>query len=222
MKQRVLVVGGGRLVEHLGHALTDRDHGLTVINRSREECVRLGRALRAEIIEGDGSDPAILEEAGAANVDMVLALTERDDDNLMVCQIARRRFLVPRTLALVNAPQNEDVFRRLGLGIVFSPARVLAELIEQRSVEANVIDLLPLAEGRVTVSEIRVAAGSAAAGVTLAALPLPAGAVVACILRGEASIVPSGATTLEADDRVIVVTTRQHHVAVTALLTKAE
>lgn len=216
---RLVVVGGGRLVYFLGRALRGRKHHVTIVNRSRQDCDRLARTLDAVVIAGDGTDPNVLEEAGTGSSDQVLALTEDDHVNLVVCQLAQRRFLVPRVLALVNDPDNERVFAKLGIPATFSAIPVLASLIEQRSAFGDIVSLLPVAEGRVRVSELVLPASSPATGRPLASLGLPPGALVGAIVRGEETLVPGGATTLEPGDRVVVIAHPDGHAAALRLLT---
>lgn len=202
---KVILVGGGRALHFLGNAFRSKRHGVTIINRDAAECARLARELEASVVHGDGSDPRILEEAGARSADVILAATPSDPDNLIVCQVAQRKFGVPRAVALVNDPDNQSVFRELGVDAL-STSLTVASLIEQRAAIDQVTNLIPAAEGRVTISEVALNEVSAAVGRRLAEIEFPRDALVAVVLRDGEAIVPRGETQLQGGDRVLLVT----------------
>lgn len=113
---KVILIGGGETIEtiyFLARLFVRRAYQVTVINPHPAEAQMLSRQIRATVLLGDGSDPAVLEEAGAARrADVVLSLLPYDPDNLVACQVAHRLYSVPRTLALVNDPDNEVVGAR--------------------------------------------------------------------------------------------------------------
>ncbi|MCZ7665597.1 MAG: NAD-binding protein [Thermoleophilia bacterium] len=92
---RVLIVGSGKTLYFLGRTFSSKGYQVTIINRDRDECVQLARRLNATVVQGDGSDPEVLEDAGARGTDAVLALTSSDQDNLVICQLASLLFNVP-------------------------------------------------------------------------------------------------------------------------------
>ncbi|HUU96722.1 MAG TPA: TrkA family potassium uptake protein [Phycisphaerae bacterium] len=206
----VLIVGGGRPLYFLCRTFLAKGHNVIVINDDAEECTQLARRLKVTVICGDGSDPATLEEAGAAGADAVLAVTSRDQDNLAICQLSVLQYEVPRTLALVNDPDNEDVFRQLGVG-AFAPTRLFASLIEQRTAADAITNLLPVADGKVNVTEVKLSGDSPAAGRALRDLELPANALIAVILRNGDAVVPHGDTVLRTGDRLVLLTLPENH-----------
>lgn len=191
------------MIYYLSRTFLSKGYRVTIVNRDRGECTRLARRLKAVIIYGDGSDPKILQDAGAGSADVVLAITPHDPDNLVICQLAELRFRVPRTLARVNDPDNETVFRQLGI-TAFSTTGIVASLIEQRTALDEIINLIPVGEGKINVTEIRLNETSPATGKTLREILLPENSLVACILREGEAIVPRGATLLHAGDELIV------------------
>jgi trk system potassium uptake protein TrkA len=199
----IVVVGGGRTAYHLCRTFEAKGHSVTVVSEDAEECRRLARALKATVVAGDGSSPRVLAEAGGDAADVVLAVTPHDQDNLVVCQLAERQFGVPRTVALVNDPDNEEVFRRLGVRAI-SVTHILSTLIEQRAALEEVTNLIPVAEGKVTLTEVRLRPDSPAVGRALSEVGLPAHFLVAGLLRGEEPVIPRGSTVLQAGDRLIV------------------
>jgi len=175
--------------------------------------------LKATVVYGDGSDPRILEEAHADGVDTLLAVTPHDEDNLAICQLAKLRFGVPRTLALVNDPDNEDVFRQLGVTTAFSTTRLLSNLIEQKAAFEDITSLAPLADGKVNITEVVLPDDSPVVRRSLMDIGLPPDSLVAGLIRGERPIIPRGVTTLEAGDRLIVITLPANHGRVLRMLT---
>lgn len=207
---KVVLVGGGMTLYHLGRRFAERGYDVAVVNRDHEECVRLARRLRATVVCGDGSDPRILEDAGAAGADVVLAITPNDQDNLVIGQLAAVRFGVPRVLALANDPDNAAVFEALGV-VGFSTTDIVASLIEERAEVEQITNLLPVGEGKVNVTEVTLETGAPVVGQTLHELGLLPDALVAVVLRAGEPIIPHGSTTLHAGDRVVLVTLPEHH-----------
>lgn len=207
---KILVIGGGKLVYFVCRSFVEKNHAVTLINRDREECTWLSRHLHATVVYGDGSDPRVLEEAGAETADAVLAVTPNDQDNLVMCQLAQIRFDVPQTLALVNDPDHEQTFRQLGVTAV-STTRILSSLIEQRVAFDEITDLIPVGAGQVNVTEVVLDEDSPVVGRTLHELDLPENSLIACILRESGPLVPRGGTELSVQDRLILITLPSNH-----------
>lgn len=215
----IMIVGGGKVVYFLSRTFLSKGYKVTVINRDREECTQLARHLRATVVYGDGSDPKILEEAGAETAEAILAVTPNDQDNLVICQLADLRFNVSRRLALVNDPDNEEVFQQLGVTTVFSTTRILSTLIEQRAGFEEITNLIPVSEGKVNITEIVLNKNSPVVGLSLRDIPLPKNSLIASVLRKDQPIVPGGATVLQAEDHLIVITLPENHGRVLEILT---
>ena len=99
---KVLMVGGGKTLYFLCRNFAAKGYEVVLVNRDQGECVQMARQLSATVVCGDGSDPAILKEAGAMGADVVLAITPNDQDNLVISQLASLQFGVPRAVALAN------------------------------------------------------------------------------------------------------------------------
>ena len=219
---RLILIGGGETIEtiyFLARLFSRRGHRVTVVNPYPDEARMLARRVEATVILGNGSDPAVLEQAGARRADALLSLAPYDPDNLVACQIAQRLYGVPRTMALVNDPDNEEVFRQLGISIVFSATRIIGGLIEGHTVHDEITHLFPAAEGRVQVTELELADGSPAIGKHLHELALPATSLVASIIRGGEVIVPRGESQLQAADHLILIVLPEDREDVLRLLT---
>lgn len=202
---RCILVGGGKTAYFLARDFISKGYHVTLVVRNGGEATSLSRRVRATVLHGDGSDPELLEEAGARRADVLLALTPHDEDNLVACQLAQRMFGVPRTISVVNDPENESIFQQLGISVAVSSTRIIATLIEEQTTFDAITNLFPVAEGRIVVTEIRLSAEAPAVDRTLQSLNLPEGALIAGILRGETVIVPRGSTQLQRSDRLILV-----------------
>jgi trk system potassium uptake protein TrkA len=218
---RVIFVGEGKILYFLARQFASR-HTVTIVTSEPEEAGALSRRIKATVLQGDGSDPGVLEEAGARRADVVLALTARDQDNLAVCQIARRMFRVPRTVGLVNDPENEEVFRKLGVSVAFSATQIIAHILEERAGFEEIASLIPVAEGKVTVSEVSLRPESPVVERELQKIAFPEGALVGGIIREGEVIVPRGSTRLLGGDRLIVISQPGCYDQVLRLLTGEE
>lgn len=202
---RVLVSGAVRIVSFVVRHLAARGHRLSVVVADPTAADRISENGADQVVVGRPSDPTILEDAGARRAEVMLALGERDEENLIACQLARRLYGVPRTLALANDPDNEEVLRALGVDVAFSPVPLLASLIEQRAELEQITEVLPVASGLVTVTEVGLGAEGPVVGRSLREVELPSGGLVACVVRGQEAIVPRGDTVLATGDRLVVV-----------------
>ena len=202
---KIILIGGSKLAYFLAKQFASKNYYTTIINADLEEAKTLSRTLKATVIHGQGSDPATLGEAGALQADVVLSLTTHDEDNLIACQIAQKEYGVPRTIALVNDPENQQIFEKLGITIAFSATQIIASLIEQQTASSDIQNLLPIAEGKVNVTEIALEQDNPVVGKTIDEVQLPNGTLIACILRQGEVIVPSGENSLQALDRLVVI-----------------
>lgn len=207
----VILIGGGKTIYFLSHQILDKGHELTVVNEDQTEARRLSEKLEALVICGDGSDARVLEEAGARRADVVLALTPRDQDNLVACQLARQMYGVPHTLAVVNDPENEELLSQLGVTQTFSATRLIASMLEQQLGFEEVYNVLTAVEGQINVTEVTLRPGSPAIGQRLQELSLPADSLIGCIIRHNQVIVPSGENHLKIADRLLLVTLPDSH-----------
>lgn len=208
---KVIVVGGGRVVYFVCRSFLSKGHAVSIVNRDADECQQLARRLNATVIHGDGSFPRILDDAGIDDADAVLAITPRDEDNLIICQIAEKRFGVPRTVAVVSDPDNEEVFPQLGVKNVVSITRILSALIEEQTGVEEITSLLALGEGRVNITELELTDDCPVLAQPLVDVPLPKDALIGCVLRGKDVLVPHGETRLAPGDRVVLITVPETH-----------
>ena len=207
---KVIIVGGGKTLYFLCRNFTAKGYEVILVNRDREECVELARQLSAVVVCGDGSDPEILKEAGAMGADAVLAITAKDQDNLVICQLAKLQFGVPRVIALANDPDNVDIFKKLDVS-AFSTTHIVGSLIEQHASFEQITSSLPIGEGKVNITELLLETGSPVAGSFLKDITLPDNSLVAVIIRNNKAMFRRGGNQLLAGDRLVLITLPENH-----------
>lgn len=152
---RVMIVGGGKVGYYMAKTLLDHGHQPIVIEKDRKLCSQVANDLDIPVTQGDGSTVEYLEAAGCGRCQALVAVTGRDEVNLITCQIAKRVFHVEKTVARVNNPKNTEVLRRLGVDIAVSSTDNLARILEREVETAAIQQVLNLAGGTATVFEIR-------------------------------------------------------------------
>ncbi|MDR2525097.1 MAG: TrkA family potassium uptake protein [Oscillospiraceae bacterium] len=203
---KILLVGGHYKAHFLAKSLKAKRHEVVVINDDVEWCKFLTNAHDIVCVCGDGTKPFILEDARAAEMDAVAAITNKDAENLVICKLAKKLFGVKRTLAVVNDPKNLEVFTRLGVDKSISATEMLSEVIESETVFAGVQSYLPLENGRIACLDMVLSGDSPVCGRALRELDMPQGSIVGIIVRGEKTFVPNGDSVLRAEDKIIVLT----------------
>jgi trk system potassium uptake protein TrkA len=214
-----VVVGGGKVGYYLAKTLLEEGHEVLVIERDPRKCTALRDELGANALEGDGCEAATLEDAGAARADVLVAVTGDDEDNLVACQVAKHRFQVRRTIARINNPKNQTIFRRLGIDVTVSSTDLILAQIEQQMPAESLIHLLSLQGVGVSIVEIKIDAGSPALNRPLRELGIPDDCVLALVVRGERqAMVPYGDSRLEPGDHVIAVSSEASERALRRIL----
>jgi trk system potassium uptake protein len=203
----VVIAGGGRIGRYIARDLTEKDHEVTVIERIVSRCEELVAETDVLVIEGDACDVRYLEQAHTDRADAFVATTHEDDDNLVACQLARIEFGVKRTISRVNSPKNVEIFEALHIEAV-SSTRLISELLENEFSVGELIHLTSLRGGQVGLVELRVPDGPGAPrSRRVQDLDLPKEAILVCIFRGEATIIPHGESTIEPGDDIVALTT---------------
>lgn len=200
----IFIIGGNKEVYFLTKVFISKGYFITIINQDQEFCKKMSRSFKVTVVVGDGSKPYMLEESGIAYADMVIALTENDSDNLVICQIANKIYGINRTFAVVNDPENIDIFKKLGVDTVISTSFIISLLIEQMAVVDDIQNLMPIGDGRVEVMEVDVDKSYAIVNQMIKDIPFPSDAIVSCILRGASTIIAKGDIIIEANDRLII------------------
>jgi trk system potassium uptake protein len=202
----IIVVGGGKVGYYLTKTLLTEDHEVLLIEREQEKVENFSERLGAVVLQGDGAEAAVLAEAGAARADVVIAVTGEDEDNLVICQMAKQKFHVGRTIARVNNPKNEHLFRLLGIDVTVSQTNFILNLIGQAIPERSFIHLMNLRYAGLAIVEASITERSPVANQAIADIELPVSCAIAAIARGKEVIVPHGDTVIEVGDEIIAVT----------------
>jgi trk system potassium uptake protein TrkA len=200
----IIVVGGGKVGYHLAKYLLHEKHEVLLIEKDTARVAEIVGEFREAVMDGNGSRVPILQEAGANRADVLVAVTGTDEDNLVVCQIAKTVFKCPRTIARVNDPNNEAFFSSMGIDATVSSTRLINSMIEEQvKADAMMIPLLTLRAGNVELIEIDLPNDSKVIGKPIREIPLPVGSRIVAIIRGEEVIVPTGESTLTSEDKIL-------------------
>ena len=206
----ILIVGGRKKADFLATSLLAKEHRVTIIHDERDYAEFLARKhAKATVICGEGSKSYILEDANIQAMDIVIALTPQDADNLVICQLAKKVYKVDRVFTTVNNPKNVDVFKKLGIQSVISGTYIVAQMIEQMAAVNEIEHVMSLEQGRIVVMEITVGPKYPVIGHTLATIDLPDSSIIGCIVRGVNSIIPKGDTEILAHDKLVVLSTQE-------------
>ncbi|ACB83853.1 potassium channel family protein [Natranaerobius thermophilus] len=201
---KIILVGGGNKVHYLAKTFISQGHELTLINNEKEYCRDLAKRFDVNIVYGDGTKPNILEDAEVLTADLVMAVTPKDPDNLVICQLANKVYEVDKTFAIVNDPDNIEIFKKLGVDTVISTADIITSLIKQKISVEDISNIFSLEEGKVTVMEVKISSNFPVTGQKLQDIPLPRQSIIGCIIRNSESIVPSGDTAIEVGDKLLI------------------
>lgn len=199
----IIVVGGGRVGYHLAKAILQEGHEVLVMEKDRKTAEWLAEELGEVVMNGDGCEIRTMAEAGMARANVVVAVTGDDEDNLVICQMAKGKFQVPRTIARVNDPKNEELFQQLGIDQTVSSTRIIFNLIEQSIETGQVIPLAALRKGDIEVVEASITSGSPAIGQKIGQLDLPPNTLIISVIRDDHAIIPHADTRLRKGDSVI-------------------
>jgi trk system potassium uptake protein TrkA len=201
----IIIVGGGKVGYYLTKTLLSVGHEVLLIERDPDKTEQFVEQFGAVVVAGDGAEAAIMAAAGAARADVVIAVTGEDEDNLVICQMAKTKFHVGRTIARVNNPKNEHLFRMLGVDITVSQTDYILNLIEQAIPDQPFIHLVNLIHEDMAIVDAKVVPGSPIAGRRIGDLPVPENCIIAAINRAGELIIPSPNTTvLEGDDLIAI------------------
>ena len=201
----VVIVGGGTVGYHLTKALLARGHEVTVIEPNEDRC-RLFTEEYGEVVVRGECDVALLRKAGTERANVLIAVADQDETNLVACLLARRLLRVPRVIARVVDPRNRTTFEKLGIDLTVSSTDIICNLIEQGAITTEIIPLLALGKGDLEIVELVLPPDSPALSVPLKDLPLPGDSVLISIIRGDQIVFPRGSTTFLPNDTILALT----------------
>ena len=201
----IIIVGAGKVGWNLARELLDKNHEVTVIEADRDRYLTVEQELEHNIQYGDASELWVLERAGVQRADMVIAVTGDDEDNMLICQVAREKYMVERIIARVNNPRNLQHFELLGIKPSVSATGLILNLIEHEVPEYGLVHLLDFPEERLEIIEMLLEKDSKVAGRRVGDLEMPEGSLLISVLREGRGFVPGADTVLEPGDEVLAV-----------------
>jgi len=202
----VVIAGGGKVGLNLARELIGKGHEVTLVEGWRPRYLRIEQELEHAVQYGDATELWVLERAGIQRADLVVATTGDDEDNMLICQVAKEKYLCARIIARVNNPRNLQHFQLLGVAPAVSATDLILNLIEHDIPGHGMVHLLDLPDEQLEIIEVEVAEGAPAAGAQIADVGMPEGSLIISVLPpGQRGFVPKADTVVNAGDEVLVV-----------------
>ena len=201
----VIIAGAGKVGWNLARELLEKGHEVTCIEQDRRRYLTVEQELEHAVQYGDATELWVLERAGIQRADLVVAVTGDDEDNLLICQVAKEKYLCDRIIARVNNPRNLETFKLLGIQPAVSATDLILRLIEHEVPQYGLVHLLDLPAERLEIIEIEVTPGAPAASQRVSDIEIPDGSLIISVLRNGEGFVPKAETVIEAGDEVLLV-----------------
>jgi trk system potassium uptake protein TrkA len=203
----IIIVGGGKIGYFLARQLLEDQHEVLIVEQAADKAAQIAEDLGEIVMVGDGCEASTMERAGMARADMAIALTGDDEDNLVVCQVAKHKFSVPFTIAMINNPKNERIFKMLGINATISSTSVILAHIEQELPSHPLIPLLTLKGGGLEIVELKIPPESQVVGKPIKQILLPQKSLITLIIGTDGQVrLPTSDTVIQAGDEVVAVT----------------
>lgn len=202
----IVIVGGGKVGFSLAKRLFKDKHTVSLIEKDKNTCEKIVKQLDILVINGDGCSVDYLEQAGIHRADVIAAVTGDDEDNLVICQLAKDKFNVGRTVGRVNDSINTHSFSELGVDVPIDSTGIIAKIIEEEVSFADFVNLLSFKRGKLAIVRVDLPPDSPAINKRLQDIELPPSSVLVSIIRGDGVIVPKGDTVLLPNDDIIALT----------------
>jgi len=201
----VLIIGGGKVGFYLAKHLIERGYEVTLVEKNRDRAEWISHQLgTVSLMVGDGDEMAFLGTTGIERAGVVVACTGDDEDNLIACQLAKRKFGVPRTIARVNNPVNVKVFSTLGIDVPVSATELLMGLIEAELGHSELVRGIAVKASGASLVDVALPELSSMMGHRLDEVTLPEGEIVVCIVRDGKPVVPRPEEVVQRGDELII------------------
>jgi trk system potassium uptake protein len=218
---RVAIAGAGNVGTYIAGDLREAGHEVLLLEKNVDLVRKLRDSIDVEWVPADACEVASLHRAGLDRVDVMVAATGDDEDNLVISLLAKQEFAVPRVVARINHPKNQWLFNESwGVDVSVSTPHLLTALVEEAVSVGSLVRLLQLQGGEARLVEVTLASDSPADGKAIVDLGIPRDATIVAVIRKDHVIVPRGDTILYAGDEVIALVTPESEAEVTALLVK--
>ncbi|MEJ2059882.1 MAG: Trk system potassium transporter TrkA [Gammaproteobacteria bacterium] len=227
---KIIILGAGQVGSSVAHALASEANDITVVDTRADILADLQDRIDIRTVYGHGSHPEVLIQAGAPDADMIIAVTNSDETNMVACQVAFTLFRTPTKIARVRSAEYldySDLFKQeaLPIDVLISPEQVVTDYIQRLVEHPGALQVLDFAEGRVQLVAVKAYYGGPLVGHELRTLSEHMPGIhtrVAAIFRRGAPIIPEGHTVIEADDEVFFIAARKNIRAVTSELRKLD
>ncbi|MGB8657915.1 MAG: NAD-binding protein [Candidatus Zixiibacteriota bacterium] len=217
----IMIVGGGDLGLSLAKLLMEERHEVVVVEKDPIRYARISEELGESVILGDGAELGTLLDMGANRADVLVAVTGTDQDNLVICQLAKLIYLIPRTIAKVNDPRNEELFTSVGVDATVSSTKTIASLIEEKIDAGMAIPILAFKEGGVEIFKTELSQDSSLVNRKISKLKLPDECIIIAVLRGNEVLIPRGDTVFREKDEIVVLIKKEKKEAFRRLFLEA-
>lgn len=201
---KVTIIGGGKVGYYLVKTLIEHGYEPTIIEIEKRTCSTIANELDIPVICGDGTSLDVLSEANVSQTDAVIAVTGRDENNLIACQLAKKMFDVPKTVVRVNNPKNAAIMKQLGVDNVINATDRIVEMLEREVDTSKIKELLSINHGAGSITEIKLPDNYKYNGTKLVELKLPDEINIISIERDSKLIVPRGYSELQSNDKLLV------------------
>jgi trk system potassium uptake protein TrkA len=203
---RSIIVGGGKVGYNLFKTLKEKDYDVVVVERNKDTCSKIAEDFDADVFCGDGTDLDILKDAGIDEAEIIAAVTGTDEENLVICQIAKKSFNINKTIARVNNPKNIKMFKTLGIDKIICSTEVIADLIQYELDKSDYRIISTFERGSMILAEIFIEEDCFWCGRFVKDLVLPEECVIVSVIRGESVVYPRGNTQILSCDKILVIT----------------
>ena len=202
----MIIAGCSEIGYHLSKALLATGHEVVIIEKDPDRCQLLTDELGSVILRGDGTDEGTLKKAGTSRADVFVAVTGRDETNLVACQMTKHVFQVPRTMAVIKDPKNEPVFRLLNVDVVVNATHQVLTSLEEGIPGRPMLHLMSLGTAGIELVSVSIPDDAGVVGRRLGELELPPYSFISLIVKRSGATLPSEDLVLEAEDEVVAAT----------------
>ena len=203
---KVIVIGGGKVGFYLIKTLKNKKHDITLIEKDKDLCEKISDQIDIDIINGDGTDIEVLKDADIDVADVVAAVTGKDEENLVICQVAKQNFNIQHTMARVNNPKNQTLFKSLGVDNTVCSTQVITNLIDWECESDKIKIIQTFERGEMVLVEVEIDEKITWCNKAIKDLNIPINTVIVSVFREGQVIYPKGNTIIQDHDKVVIVT----------------
>ena len=201
----ILLSSESKKVYFLAKSLCGQGHHITLISKDQELCRSLFEAFDIPAVHGDAGNPEILEQADIRKMDVVIALSENDAENLVICELAKKEFHIKSAISVVSNPTNINFFKQNGVDYCISESDLIDSIIRKSDISNSIRKFLPSGDHDVIVQEVTISTMSKILNKKIWEIPLPPQSIVGCIVRDGRAMIPLGTTECKNNDKLIVI-----------------